>query len=272
MFHAIVTDLDGTLLQSDRTLSDYTVQTLERACRQGATLIVSTGRMYDSLKCILPRLPFCRYAVTTMGAELYDTQSGQLLESVPLEEAYTEALVAYGLAHNIHMNLYIDNVLYTNSMDKYAQQYFRITTTMAKLVEGDVQAFVRGKKLAKLVFIGEEEEIAVHNKAIRELLGGKINICASSRMYVECSSLRAQKHLMLDRLLKQLSIKKEETLVFGDSGNDVTMLSSIGFSVCVANGWEEAKAVSRLLCESNDDDGVARTVAILLLKEAIERD
>lgn len=271
MFRAVVTDLDGTLLRSDGEISDYTVQTLARAAAQGVTVILCTGRMYDSLKFILPRLPFCRYAVTNMGAELYDTKTGTLLESIPLEQSYMQTVVAYGLARGVHMNLYIDNVLYTNSLDRYAEQYFRHTSTMAKLVEGDVQAFVRGKDLAKIAFIGEEDDIAAHGKELRRLLGGKINICASWKTYVECSSLRAQKHLMLARLLDRLSLQKEEALLFGDSGNDVTMLASGGFSVCVANGWDEAKAAARLICEENDADGVARTVARLILEEGAQK-
>ena len=62
-----------------------------------------------------------------------------------------------------------------------------------------------------------------------------------------------------------LNLKKEDLIVFGDSGNDVSMLKNTGFSCCVANGWDEAKEASNLIVESNDNDGVARTVERLIL-------
>ena len=72
MFKLIASDLDGTLLDSRLEVSDETVKVLNRAYEKGVDFVICTGRMYDSLKYILPKVPFCRYAITCMGAEIYD--------------------------------------------------------------------------------------------------------------------------------------------------------------------------------------------------------
>ncbi len=265
MFKVIASDLDGTLLDSKQDISDYSVETLKEAYDKGVDFIVCTGRLYDSMSFLLPKLTFCRYAITSMGAEIYDNFEKKLIYERPMEEAHVLEIVEYGLQNNVHMNIYIENVLYTNSMDKYAERYFKETTTMALPIEGDVLEFVKGKKLSKLIFIGEEEDMPAHFDAITEKLGGKINICASCKRYVEFSHIEAQKDITLNKFIESLGYKKEELIVFGDSGNDVSMLKNTGFAVCVGNGWDEAKKVSNLICESNDNDGVAKTVKRLIL-------
>ncbi len=266
MFKIIASDLDGTLLNSEKTVSEYTVKTLQRAFDKGVNFVICTGRMYGSMEFLIPKIPFCRYAITSMGAEIYDIFENKRIYECPLEEEHVMMLAEYGLKNNVHMNIYIDNVLYTNSLDKYSQKYYEDTTTMALLIEGDVLEFLKGKKLSKLIFIGEPEDMPEHNKAIQEMLGGKINICASFRHYVECSNIQAQKDITLNKFIEELGFTRDELIVFGDSGNDESMLKNTGFSVCVGNGWTEAKRVSKLIVESNDNDGVAKTVERLVLK------
>lgn len=267
MFKVIASDLDGTLLNSDKDISDYTIKTLKEAYDKGTEFIVCTGRMYDSMSYLLPKLTFSRYSITSMGAEIYDNFTKKRVYERPMEEEHVLRIAEYGLKNNVHMNIYINNVLYTNSLDKYSERYYKDTTSQALLIEGDVLEFLKGKKLSKLIFIGEEEDMPKHFKVMTELLGGKINICASFKHYLEFSHIEAQKDITLNKFIETLGYKKDELIVFGDSGNDVSMLKNTGFSVCVANGWQEAKDASNLICESNDNDGVAKTVKRFILGE-----
>ena len=266
MFKIIATDLDGTLLNSKQTVSDRTVEILKEACEKGVEFVICTGRMEQSIEFLLPKLPFCHYAVTCMGAEVYDLYEKKRVFFAPLEEKHTMALAKYALERNVHMNIYIDNVLYTNSYDKYSERYLRETTTDALVIEGDVLEFLKGKKLSKFLMIGEVEDIKVHFKNVEEMINGEANVCASNERYVEVSNLMAQKDITLNAFVESLGYKRDELIVFGDSGNDVSMLKNTGFAVCVGNGWDSAKAASNVICESNDNDGVARTVERLILE------
>ena len=93
MFKLIASDLDGTLLKNNAAISQYSVSILEAAAQAGIPFIICTGRMYDSLKEILPALPFCRYAITSMGAEIYDNFEKKRIYSKPLEHEYAEVLI-----------------------------------------------------------------------------------------------------------------------------------------------------------------------------------
>jgi len=213
----------------------------------------------------MPKLTFSRYSINIMGAEIYDNFSKERIYFRPLEDEHMQKIVKYGVENNVHMNLYIDNVLYTNFDDEYRHWYHKETTSLGIVIEGDVLEFVKNKKLSKIVFISEPDNAKHHFENIQKMFGESINICASHPRYVEMSHIDAQKDKTLLVLLDMLNIKKEELIVFGDSGNDISMLTNTGYSCCVANGWDEAKKASDLVVESNDDDGVARTVERLIL-------
>lgn len=265
MFKLIASDLDGTLLNSQKEISDYSIEILKKAQEKGVDFAVCTGRMYGSMEYLMPKLSFSRYSINIMGAEIYDNFTRERIYFRPLEDEHTMMIAKYAVEKKVHLNIYLDNVLYTNFDDSYRAWYHKETTTLGKVIEGDVLEFIKGKKASKLVFISEPDDALKHYKAIEEMLGGKINICASHPRYVECSHIDAQKDKTLLVLLDMLNLKKEDLIVFGDSGNDVSMLKNTGFSCCVANGWDEAKQVSNLIVESNDNDGVARTVERLIL-------
>lgn len=271
MFKLIASDLDGTLLNSQRKISKEALDILSRTAEKGIDFVICTGRMYDSLKFILPQLPFCKYAITCMGAEIYDNFQKKRIYAETMDRNDVLWVADYALKRNIHMNIYSDNVLYTNSLDEYSQIYFKETTTMAQAIDGDVKEFLKSRDLTKLVLIDEPDKIKEYEKDIRNHFGCNLNICASSEYFVEMSSIKAQKDVTLNMLADKLSVKKNEMIVFGDSGNDVAMLKNTGFSVCVANGWDEAKEVSDIIVESNDNDGVARTVNRLILSRLEEK-
>lgn len=266
MFKLIASDLDGTLLKNDKTISPYSVSVLQEASQAGIPFIICTGRMYDSLKEILPALPFCRYAIASMGAEIYDNFEKKRIYSRPLEPEYAEILITYALKNNIHMHLYIDDILYTSALDQYSDLYFQNTTSMGRLIPGDIFAFIRDREISKILYMGPPEEMARHSRTIGAQLQEKLNIASSDRMFLEFASLKAGKDTALKALCAQLGVKTDELIVFGDSGNDITMLQNTGFSCAVANAWDEAKKAANIIVESNENDGVAKTVRRLILE------
>lgn len=267
MFKLIASDLDGTLLKNDKTISEYSASVLRAAAQAGVPFIICTGRMYDSLKEILPTLPFCQYAITCMGAEIYDNFEKKRIYSKPLEHEYARELIAYAQKNNVHMQLYIDDILYTSAMDEYTDLYLKNTTSLGRLIDGDIFEFIKGKDISKILYMGQPEDIARHSQAVSALLNGKIRSVSSDPMFAEFASLNAGKDTALKALCLHLNVKMDELIVFGDSGNDIDMLQNTGFSCAVANAWDEAKKAANILIESNENDGVAKTVRRLILNK-----
>lgn len=66
--------------------------------------------------------------------------------SKPLEHEYAEVLITYALKHNIHMHLYINDILYTSALDQYSDLYFRHTTSMGRPIPGKYFYFYQRKR------------------------------------------------------------------------------------------------------------------------------
>ena len=74
---------------------------------------------------------------------------------------------------------------------------------------------------------------------------------------------------MLPMLLEKLDFTNEEMIAFGDNYNDITMIGYAGLGVAMGNAEEDVKKIANYVCESNDDDGVAKTLEKYVLKNNI---
>ena len=88
---------------------------------------------------------------------------------------------------------------------------------------------------------------------------GLLDIYKSAPYFLEIMPFGVTKGSMLPMLLDKLGINRDELIAFGDNYNDMTMIGYAGFGVCMANGENDVKKIADFVCESNDDDGIAKT-------------
>jgi len=91
----ILTDLDGTLLREDKTLSPINRAALERAAAQGAEVVVATGRFYGGIPQELRDLPFLRYFILMNGAKVYDRRMDKTLGRAEIPWETVEAVIDF---------------------------------------------------------------------------------------------------------------------------------------------------------------------------------
>ena len=85
----IAFDLDGTLLNSDKILTQRNKAALERAAEKGILIVPTTGRLFKGMPAEIRQFPFLRYAITINGAAVFDTETGDNIyrAEIPLESA-----------------------------------------------------------------------------------------------------------------------------------------------------------------------------------------
>lgn len=256
----IATDLDGTLLHSDGNISPFTLNTLRQASDKGANVVIATGRMFAGTSQILRYMPFCRYCITTNGAEIYDRTTDKLIYSRPIEQETALFVANYAKKNNIHMHAYAENVLYTTMLDEKSVLYKKATGLMGTLLEEDFCDFYSKHSIAKLVLIDSRENCDKFFLGLKNTLGKSASIVQSNANFVEITSNLATKGQALNFLIDFLGVLPKQTIAFGDSGNDIPMLSGPWNSRAVANAWTEVKQIADKIIESNNDDGVAKEI------------
>lgn len=254
---AIAFDLDDTLLRSDLTVSDYTVDVLRSASAQGIPIFPASGRTRDSMFPTVQRIGCANAFISCNGADVWTTDRELLMqELLPVELAHEVA--RFASERGVYCQTYSPSRFYFSIDNEYAVSYAHSSSLEGEYV-GDLTAFIR-KPVTKLLMMDTPERIAALYEEARALFAGRASLTCSKPYFLECNPLRATKGNALRWCGEHFGFTMDELLTFGDSLNDVSMLEAAGTGVAMGNAREDVKAMGFPVCLTNDEDGVARYI------------
>lgn len=251
----IATDLDGTLLRGDDTVSDRTRAALAAAGRAGARHIVVTGRPAPRVRPLLEDLGGAGLAVCAQGAQLYDAASGRLLWSLTLDRELAEQALGKIEAEvgQVYAAVDQDGV---DGLTLIEPQYLMPHPTLPA-VRIDRRADLWTEPISKVLLrhpdLGDDELAAVARAAV----GPLASVTMSGPGTVELQPQGVTKATGLNLAARSLAAGPDDTLAFGDMPNDVPMFGWAARGVAMANAHPELKAVADEVTASNEEDGVA---------------
>ena len=274
----VALDLDGTLLDSQKRLSDVNKAALKMAADAGVLIVPTTGRFFGMMPQAVRDLPFVRYAITVNGAQVYDreTDTAMVREEIPLPMAVDlmRLLDRYDVIYDCYRSNWgwMTEALQAKAAD-YATDahYLKMIREFRKPVqelkahllgtkpEGDVQKvmmFSRNAPEGKAVADAISDEVA---KAFPDL-----KVTSSTWNNLEFNISSANKGNSLRRFAECLGMTLENCVAFGDGLNDLSMIEAAGIGVAMANAHPDVLAAADIVAVSNDEDGVAKTLTQLL--------
>ena len=255
----ICTDLDGTLLRSDKTVSPENLAAIEHFTSEGGYFTFITGRMPFFVGDLPGRVKINAPFGCINGGGLYDPWTQKYIWNLPIRDDVIE------LVHYVDDN--IENMgIQINCFDKlyFAREnetmmWFRKITGVPNLVAGmdDVH-----EPIAKIVFGDMDEERLMKVKALLDSHPryADFDYIRSEKTLYEILPKGSSKGAVLPRLAEHLGIDMKRTITFGDYNNDVSMLMAAGLGVAVANATPEAKAAADLVTVSNEEHAIAKVI------------
>jgi hydroxymethylpyrimidine pyrophosphatase-like HAD family hydrolase len=253
-YRLIATDLDGTLLRSDESVSQRTRDALTAAAAAGAAHIVVTGRAVPWTRHILDDLGYRGLAVCGQGAQVYDAGRHRLLTSVTLDRQVATLALAKVEAEVGPLYLAASRdgldgeVLVGPGYAPTGSLPVTPFTDVSDLWSAPLnKIYVQHPTLA-------DDELA---DAARRAAGGFVSVTMAGAGIVELLPLGLTKATGLSLAARRLGLKRDDTLAFGDMPNDIPMFSWARHGVAMANAHEEPKAVADEVTASNEDDGIA---------------
>lgn len=263
----IAFDLDGTLLNSDKKITEYTKEVLKKAAGIGMEIVPSTGRPLKGVPAEVLKLPGVRYAVTSNGARMIEAGSGKTIDSMLLSfENAKEILAIFGEYDTIR-DVFYDGRGYTERkkaahMDKYLAEpvmaeYFRASRTAVEDI--DELFFKENRAVDKVhALFADLKERQEAFERLRNLQGAEPS--SSVKNNIEVNAAGVHKGVGLKRLGAMLGIRTDEILAFGDGLNDIRMLQTAGIGVAMENAPREVKEAADYTTASNDRNGVAEYI------------
>ncbi|WP_367124785.1 HAD family hydrolase [Streptomyces phytohabitans] len=261
-YRLIATDLDGTLLRSDDSISRRTRDALDAACARGAAHIVVTGRAVPWTKRILADLGHTGLAVCGQGAQVYHAGEQRLLTSVTLDRQLAGLALARIEAETGPLALAasrdgLDGAVVVGPGFPQGDGPLEVLVT-------DDPAELWAEPLNKVYLWHPElsdDELA---RTAREAAGDLVGVVMAGPGVVELLPLGLSKARGLAVAARRLGVHASETLAFGDMPNDIPMFAWAAHGVAMANAHTELRSVADEVTESNDADGIAVVLEKLL--------
>lgn len=270
-FKLIALDIDGTLTNSKKEITPRTRYALLEAQRQGKKVILASGRHPIGILPISKDLMLDRYGGFIMafnGGKIINCCTGETVVSKRFPLEYLSDIVGVLNDSNITINTYDDKSIVAN---RKINDYTYVEQDILKTDMVFVDDFVSSIRfdINKILLAGEPDEIDRYNEILSNRYDGLLDIYKSAPYFLEIMPFGVTKGSMMPILLQKLNIKREELITFGDNYNDMTMIGYAGFGVAMANGENDVKKIADYVCESNNDDGVAKTLEKFVLKSSI---
>ena len=243
-YQAIIVDLDRTLLRTDKTISEYTLQIL-RTCQQiGIRLFAATARPERAITMYQKILDFD--AVTTLNGARTITKDA-VYENFISRPSAESVLNQLRQNENMIITVEAETAIYANKENPL----------WMPVVTDRIHELPSKEKIYKI--LANHPEIPAAQIAV-DLPDDTYSTIADKR-FVQVMSKSATKWLGVQKMLEAYQIDAAKAVYFGDDNDDVEPIRHCGCGVAMSNALDHVKAAADYITESNDEDGVARFLA-----------
>jgi Cof subfamily protein (haloacid dehalogenase superfamily) len=259
----VISDLDGTLLNSDHTISAYTKSVFQELHQQNYLIIVATGRHHMDAMAIINSLGFPVYLVTSNGARIHSPQK-ELLYSFNIDGEAVKALLSLEIDEEITTVLFKETVWQTSKTNKKLNAFQKDLAYPPEVVDF---AALDDYSAIKIFFTHDDHQKLVElRNRILENHSEVFHHAFSLPICLEFMDKSVDKSVAIAKILEKEGYSFEQAISFGDGFNDEKMLNAAGIGLIMENAPENLKSKLPHLevISNNNEDGVARYLTAIL--------
>lgn len=272
-YKLLVLDLDGTLTNTRKEVTEHTRTTLIKAQEQGLKIVLASGRPTYGIAPLANLLQLDKYegyVLSYNGGEIIDWKTGELLYKNLLDPEVLPYL--YQCANDNHFAIVTydgEYVLTEYPDDEYVLKEALLNIMKIKKVDNFLKAVQH--PIAKCLIVGEPTRLAVLEKEMYNHLQDRMGVFRSEPYFLELVPKGIDKAQSLAVLLKEIGMTKDEMIAVGDGFNDLSMIKYAGLGVAMSNAQEVVKENADFITLSNEEDGVAHVVEKFILSENTDK-
>ena len=263
----IALDMDGTVLRTDKTVSERTLQALRGAVAKGIAVVPATGRIAKMVPKPVASVPGVRYAITSNGAAVADLQEKVFLYTNLMSREDTDRLLRMLDPCGLLVEAYCGGVSYSDQLRMDMFSHYSVPPLIYNYVV-ESQIFVEnlpeyvasnGYRLEKvnIPYVPDSMQGPLREQI---LAAGGYSVVSASLVNLEINKAGVSKGDGLAHLCGRLGISPSEVLACGDGDNDFEMIRFAGVGVAMENSIPELKAAADFVTDTNDGDGVAKAI------------
>ncbi len=267
MFKIVFSDIDGTLLNAERDLSDYTVSTIKKLNDSNIPFILISSRMPAAMRHLQKKMDIEHHPLISYNGGLI-LVDGETLSSTEISLNILESLHRYNLDHDVHLSLFHNDEWYVPRDDFWTRREINNTRVNPEFQE-NVKVIKKWSKedkgAHKIMAMGEEEKIDKIFRFLHEKYPEDLHLYRSKPTYIEIAPKAISKLTAVEHLLdSHFKIPLSQSMAFGDNYNDIEMLRGVGMGIAVGNAKPEVLEIAHMVTLPGKEDGVAKSISELL--------
>lgn len=254
---AIVLDLDGTLLNSKKEVSDRSIKVILEAYSKGIVVIFATARPPRSVKDFLPQKLQDIAATVYYNGALVKDDTMEYRQHYPIESAITEEIIDYVSTCHVEACLSIESedIWYSHQILDYKNAMNTVANPI--IVPLNELKKIRASKILITDYPCYEQ--------LQKQFEHKVNIvCTDAGTLIQIMAKGVSKERAIRELCMQKNIPMSSVMAFGDDWNDSELFQACGFPIAMGNAIPELKDVAYFVTGTNDEEGVARVLERLV--------
>ena len=264
-------DLDGTALKSNNSLSTVVKKAIKRASENGITVVAASGRPYGSMPDYILNMDAFKYFITSNGAGIYDNKRNRI-KSVQLKEKSVLEILELTKDYDLIWEAFLEGETCTDKRYYDNPQKYGCSAAYVDYVcnsrgySDDMRGYIykNRNRLDSIEFVSTDAELRKTIWNMIEKSVPDVYVTSSSTHFVEIMDGQATKANALRFICDMLNVPLENTAAAGNADNDVDMIVEAGLGVAVKNACGNCKNNADLIVSSNDDDGIAELIDIIL--------
>lgn len=255
-------DLDGTLTDSKKRISERTKESIDKFITAGGTVALASGRPTFGVMPVAKILELDKkggYILSYNGGCFLDCKNNKQLFMKELTHEYLPILEKQAKEFGINLMTYNGDKAYALDID---EQYY--------MIEININHFIRVKAdpltpqitfpIIKCLMTADGDYLAKVEKEMKKYWEGKLNIVRSEPYFLEVTEVGIDKASTITNMVKKLGKSVDNLICCGDGFNDLSMIQAAGIGVAMANAQERVRAAADYITKSNDEDGIADVV------------
>ncbi len=282
MYKLVAIDLDGTLLNSYGEVSNENKQAIKRAINKGVEIVLSSGRIGNSVESIANELGANNYYISGNGSMLYNMKEEKIEYENFISKEKMLKLIKICDENSIYYSIYTENMVITKSL-KYNVVFYNYENskkafdkrTNINIVQ-NVYEYVENledNKFLKITICDDSEIIfsriiekfkKINNIDVldvshmsRKIIKDGTEEVPIEYYYTEITNKNVDKWTAIEYLIEKINIKKEEVIAIGDNINDKLMIKNAGVGVAMGQSNPIIKEMADVVTQDNNNNGVA---------------
>ena len=255
------TDLDGTLLTTNKKITPATMDALGQWTEAGNKLALSSGRAIESVNHVRTTLGLDfpgMYLIGCNGSEIYDCDSDAVISRTALTFPQTALIMETARQQGVHCHTYTDTHIISPADTEELHYYRRGMLTPVIICEDVLSALDKEPCKCIAIEIHEKEKLEHFRQTLLPLVKEEVSLLYSNDQYLEIFPGSSGKGYAIQKLCSLLNIPLSRTIAAGDEANDISMLQAAALGIAMSNAKDYVKQAANLITETdNDHDGLA---------------